>query len=85
MSKTNSRNFTLQSCELQIGTYRIIGFLFMQTKNHYVLVNNVRSGIDWGPLKSIKQKHIDPECHVSVFPKDIVDDLTKFQAKKKIY
>lgn len=66
--------------ELKIGRWVVVpGQLFMETKDHYVFMNDIRSGIDLGPLKEVKTKHIDPECRVSVFPKSIVDELTKLK------
>jgi len=82
MSKAKLTFSTLQPCELHIGKYRIVGELFVETKHHYVLINDVRSGIDLGPLKSIKEKHIDPECSVSVFQKAIVDRITKLRVQR---
>ena len=82
MAKNNSSLSKYPPCELKIGKCKVApGFLYLETKNHYVFINNTRNDIDLGVLKNVKTKHLDPECKVSVFPKSLVDQLTKLEMK----
>ncbi len=44
------------------------GFLYMKNERVVVLLNNVVSTADLGPLKSVRRNHVDPEAYIRVFP-----------------
>ena len=78
MAKKYSSLSKCPPCVLKIGNLKVVpGQLYMETQDHYVFINNARNDIDLGVLKDFKSKHLDPECRVSVFPKSLVDQLTK--------
>ena len=80
MAKNKSSISKYPICVLKIGKCKVSpGYLYLETKNHYVFINNIRNDIDLGKLKNVKTKHLDPECTVSVFPKSLVDQLTKIK------
>ena len=44
------------------------GLLLFETKRFLALVNHVRDGADFGPLKTRRDDHVTPECFVTVIP-----------------
>ena len=50
----------------------IVGQLFMRTRTHIVLINNVLQAADLGRLRHRRVRHFDPEATVIVIPRDDV-------------
>ncbi len=60
----------------------IIGQLFMQTRTHIVLINNVLQGADLGRLRRRRVHHFDPEATVTVIPREDVVSVTHVQLQR---
>lgn len=55
--------------ELKVGNVRYVGCLLFQSREFIVLLNNMGKGTDVGPLRPIRDEHIEPECDVLVLPR----------------
>jgi hypothetical protein len=55
--------------EVRIGSIRHLGRLLFKTAEFIVLINNWVDGTDVGPLKTIRRRHVEPECDVTVLPR----------------
>jgi hypothetical protein len=62
-------------CVVRGKDFSTVGYLFMETPGHVVLLNNVREGLDLGPVKPVRTEHVDPEVYVRVIPKSMVDAI----------
>jgi hypothetical protein len=60
-------------CEVRTKDFVSVGALFMETTTHIVLLNNVREGLDLGPVRPVRAQHMDPEADVWVIPAAIVE------------
>lgn len=59
----------LRNAEVVLVSGRIsVGYLYMKNERVVVLINNVSSEADLGPLKPVRRKHVDPEANIRVFP-----------------
>ncbi len=65
----------LRSCVVRLKRGWIIGLLFMENERVVVILNDIRSAADLGPLKPIRREHIDPEANVWVLPRDQVEEI----------
>jgi len=65
----------LPSCIVRTRQGFISGMLFLQTKNHIVVVNNVSEKTNLGPLQRLRREHLDPEATVVVIPRRTVEGI----------
>jgi hypothetical protein len=63
------RDRSLKSVVVNVGEMEHIGLLLFETTEFIVLINNVVTGADVGPLRPIRTEQIEPECDVLVLPR----------------
>jgi hypothetical protein len=70
-------NIGLPVCIVRAQGFMSVGALLLDTSTHVVLLNNVRKGVDLGPIKRIRKKHIEPEADIHVIPKGMVVSIER--------
>ena len=73
MTDILKNNFPL--CQIKAKGWIHIGFLYLENKNVVVLLNDIPSGVDLGPLKLIRDKHTIPEAHITIIPRETIDNI----------
>jgi len=58
-----------------------VGALFLLDTRYVVLLNSMSSEADLGPLKALKTVHVEPECHVHILPRTLVDRITRLGSR----
>lgn len=56
---------------------RVFGMLFMRNERVVVLLNNLCTDADLGPLSSLRDRQIDPEADLYVIPANQVTQVTE--------
>ncbi len=59
----------------------MIGFLYLKTAHHLVLLNDLRQHADLGSLKRVRLKHLVPEATIMVIPLADVVAITPIRAR----
>jgi len=65
----------LKAAVVHMGRRSIVGQLFLKTPWAAVLVNHVPQDLDLGPFRQRRDKHLVPECSVTVIPQAVIDRL----------
>ena len=81
MKKTKYKMPNLPTVEVKTDRSSTLGFLYFETDNFVVILNHLRSGGDYGSLKSFRCEHLLPEAHVMIFPREIVKKI-QYKTKK---
>ena len=55
-------------CTLTLGNLECCGYLYMNNERVTVVINNICEDTYLGPLKNKREKHIEPEADIMIFP-----------------
>ena len=78
----NKSSSHLPACVVSSDKASHVGALYLATDSVLVLLNNINSQADLGPLKSVRNVHIEPEVDILILPKTgsyAVDFLEEIQ------
>jgi hypothetical protein len=59
------------------------GYLYIVNDRVVVLLNNVSSKADLGPLRTKRTQHVEPEADVRIFPRSAVHHIEIFPPQRK--
>lgn len=75
----NSTNH-LSICEVITDQFRIVGSLYFKTECVLILLNNILSEIDLGPMKPVVDKQLSPEVDIYILPTDKINKIVEYEA-----
>jgi hypothetical protein len=58
------------------------GLLYFQTASYVVLLNNMATKADLGPLRSRRDIHLEPEANITIIPKDSETKVELIEASR---
>jgi hypothetical protein len=65
----------LPLCQVQSKSGIHIDFLYLENERVVVLLNNIPDNAYLDPFKQIRDKHIIPEAHIMIIPREIIDNI----------
>jgi hypothetical protein len=72
--------YSLQICRVHRSDgWQTIGYLYLENERFIVLLNNLVQKADLGPIKYVRNKHIEPEATMIIIPRDQVKAIEILQ------
>jgi hypothetical protein len=66
-------------CVHRNDTWKSIGYLYFENERVVILLNNLIEKADLGPIKYVRNEHIEPEASIMIIPRNQVTAIEILQ------